>query len=71
MLNEEIYKTMTEVYGKELMIKFSDMAAFMYSLRVLDPPPAMDDLYDQHFWKLKSIHLNINTNEDGTDRCTV
>lgn len=68
MLNEEIYKRLLCKHGRENMKIFSEMMRDMYLLRTQSPPPKLDDAYELHFWSLKNINLNINTNEDGTDR---
>lgn len=70
MLNEEIYQELCKKYTKEQVQTFTEIITDMYQMKAddIDPPPTQGDLYELHFWKLKNIHLNINTNEDGTDR---
>lgn len=71
MLNEEIYKALLALYGKEKMEIFIEIVRQMFYLRIQDPPPKQDDVYDLHYWSLKDINQNINTNEDGTDRKSI
>lgn len=70
MLNEEIYQELCKLYTREDMKLFTAIITDLYDIRAncINPPPTQGDLYELHFWKLKNIHLNITTNEDGTDR---
>jgi uncharacterized protein with ParB-like and HNH nuclease domain len=71
MMNEEIYQKLLKIYGKQKMQVFTEIVAELFKQRCNEEWVDENDMYDLHFWKLKNIHLNINTNEDGTDRQTV